>query len=197
MAGEKTITRKPSANALKESENTDTPVDDTKYASRSFERNMTGTKKIFTDLFKLKTANVIKYEGWEKEGEEHPDSHPNKFSHWEHTHPFRTYDKKGSKVTTSTPIGGHFHVIEWEEDPKGKGTPIIKSVSGPMVMADRKIKGKLVKVPVPANEYDDHTHDVEYLRSSEIIVGATNLEASTVVAWEAQKTAPIPGVTER
>lgn len=213
MASQKTITRKPSANAVKQSRTPKTDIDDLDFdlegdkpeekkpvvktvAGRSFERNMSGTTKIFTDLFKLKTATVIKYEGWEEENE-HPDSHPTKFSHWEHTHPFRTFDKKGSKLTMSTPIGGHFHVIEWDEDPEGKGTPIIKSVSGPMVMGKKRIKGKLVQGPVPANEYDDHTHDIEYIRSSEIIVSATNVEAARVVAWEAQKTAPIPGVTER
>lgn len=157
-------------------------------------RSLTGTKKIFTDLFKLTTAKVIKYEGWEDAGAEHPDTHPNKFSTWEHTHPFRTYDKKGEKVSYSTPIGGHFHVIKWKESDKDDEPPTILEVSGPMVMGTEKIKGKLVKVPVPANEFDDHTHDIEYLRSSEIIVSATNLEATKVVSFEANKTAPLQGV---
>jgi hypothetical protein len=208
----KTVTRKPSANAVKASRTPQTEIDDlgldldettetqapvTKNLSgKSFERNMSGTKRMFTDLFKLTVARVIKYEGWD-EVNEHPESHPNKFSHWEHTHPFRTYDKKGTKLTTTTPIGGHFHVVEWEDDPKGTGTPIIKSVSGPMVMGKQRIKGKLLNVPVPANDYDDHTHDVEYIRSSEIVVSTTNIEAAKVIAWEENKTAPIPGVQER
>lgn len=205
MATQKTITRKPSANAVKASQKSDLDLDlDTEetapevknMSGQSFERNMSGTKRIFTDLFKLTVAKVIKYEGWDEENE-HPDSHPNKFSTWEHTHPFRTYDKKGSRVTTTTPIGGHFHVVEWQDDPTGKGTPIIKSVSGPMVMGNKKIKGRVVKTPVPANDYDDHTHDIEYIRSSEISVSATNIEAAKVIASEANKTAPIPGVTER
>lgn len=213
MATQKTITRKPSANAVKASRTPKTEIDDLdldlegdadqdvkepvvkSLAGQSFERNMSGTKKIFTDLFKLTVAKVIKYEGWDEQNE-HPDEHPSKFSHWEHTHPFRTYDKKGSKITTSTPIGGHFHVVEWEGGEDGK-TPIIKSVSGPMVMGKKRIKGKMVQVPVPANDYDDHTHDIEYIRSSEIIVQATNVEAAKVIAWEANKTAPIPGVQER
>ena len=163
--------------------------------SSSFERNMTGRKEVFTDLFKLRTAVVIKYEGWGKEGEEHPETHPAKYSHWEHTHPFRTYDKKGTKQTMSTPIGGHFHVIDWDLDKDGK--PVIKSVSGPMVIEKRTIRGRKVSVPVPANDFDDHTHDVEYIRSSKIEFSTTNVEAAQVIAWEASKTAPLAGVTER
>lgn len=158
------------------------------------QRNMTGKKEIFTDLFKLTTAPVIKYEGWD-ETNEHPQTHPNKFSTWEHTHPFRTYDKKGDRITTSTPIAGHFHVIEWEDNKDG--VPTIKSVSGPMVMKRVKVRGRVVMQPTPANEYDDHTHDVEYLRSCKIEFSTTNIEATKVIAYEAQKTAPIAGVEVR
>jgi len=164
--------------------------------SSSHARNFTGEKKVFTDLFKLTVAKVIKYMGWEKEGEEHPDTHPDKFSTWEHTHPFRTYDKKGQKIYTCTPIGGHFHVIEWEQGTNKDETPKIKSVSGPMVMARKKIKGRLVMVPTPANEFDDHTHDVEYIRSGELVFSTANVEAAKVMAFEASKTAPLAGVVD-
>lgn len=160
-------------------------------------RSFTGTKEVFTDLFKLMVANVIKYEGWEKPGLEHPDTHPAKFGSWEHTHPFRTYDRKGDKQTTCTPIGGHFHVIEWAESADPDAPPQIKSVSGPMVMEKKIIRGRPTNVPVPANEFDDHTHDVEYIRSSKIEFTTTNVEATKVIAYEAQKTAPIAGVQVR
>src|SRR5574343_1476642 len=114
-------------------------------------RNLTGKKEIFTDLFKLMVAKVIKYEGWD-EANEHPDTHPNKFSTWEHTHPFRTYDKKGERMKTCTPIGGHFHIIEWEDNKDPEAPPVIKSVSGPMVMQKQKIRGRIQMVPVAANE---------------------------------------------
>lgn len=164
--------------------------------AKTFKRNLTGTKKIFTDLFKLTVAKVIKYEGWEDPSVEHPDNQPNKFSTWEHTHPFRTYDKKGARQTMSTPIGGHFHVITWKDNVDPDAPPEILSVSGPMVMGNKIIKGKKTQVPVPANDFDDHVHDVEYIRSSEIIFSTTNVEAAKVVAWEAQKTAPLPGVAD-
>ena len=161
--------------------------------SKPYQRNLAGTKELFTDLFKLMTAPVIKYEGWD-ELNEHPDTHANKFSTWEHTHPFRTFDKKGAKMTTSTPISGHFHIVEWEENPDPTQPPIIKSVSGPMVMGKERVRGRLVNVPVPANAFDNHTHDVEYLRSGKIEVSTVNMEAASVIAFEASKTAPIPGV---
>jgi hypothetical protein len=172
------------------------PVSSIANAEPTFKRNMTGKKEIFTDLFKLMVSKVIKYEGWD-EANEHPESHPNKFSTWEHTHPFRTFDKKGDKMNTCTPIGGHFHVIEWEENSNPDSPPRIKSVSGPMVMQKQRIKGVFKMAPVPANEFDDHTHDVEYLRSSKIEFSTTNIEASRVVAFESSKTAPLQGVQER
>ncbi len=159
------------------------------------QRNMSGKKEIFTDLFKLMVAKVIKYEGWDEENE-HPETHPNKFSTWEHTHPFRTFDKSGKKMDTCTPIGGHFHVVEWDDNGKD-GVPTIKSVSGPMVMQKQKVRGVTKLVPVPSNEFDDHTHDVEYLRSSKIEFSTTNVEAARVVAFDAQKTAPLSGVQVR
>lgn len=159
---------------------------------RQFKRSMTGKKKTVTDLFKLSVAKVIKYEGYDPENE-HPDSHPMKFSTWEHTHPFRTYDKNGVKQTMSTPIAGHFHLVEWQEDPNG-GEPTIISISGPMAMQKKKIKGRMTSVAVALNDYDDHMHDIEYLRSSEIEYTPTNTEAQIVIAREAMKTAPVPGV---
>jgi hypothetical protein len=159
------------------------------------QRNMTGKKEIFTDLFKLRVEKVIKYEGWDEQNE-HPNTHPNKFSTWEHTHPFRTFDKKGDKMNHCTPIGGHFHMVEWDDN-GADGVPTIKSVSGPMVMSKKRIRGELKTVPVPANDYDDHTHDVEYIRSCKIETSTTNIEAAKVMAYEASKTAPLSGVEVR
>jgi hypothetical protein len=52
-------------------------------------------------------------------------------------------------------------------------------------------------VPVHANDYDDHTHDVEYIRSSKIEFSTTNVEAAKVIAFESSKTAPLSGVEVR
>ena len=70
----------------------------------------------------------------------------------------------------------------------------VVSVSPPMVMGLRKEKGRTVQVPVPANDYDFHTHEAEYIRSCKFETSSTNFEAAAVVAHEAQKTAPVTGV---
>ena len=166
--------------------------------SKSYTRNLTGKKEIFTDLFKLTAAPVIKYEGFQ-EATAHPEdaNHRQDFTEWEHTHPFRTYDKKGDAQKYSTPIAGHFHIVEWEKPTTPDGVPTIKSVSGPMVMGKTKLRGRVISAPVPANDYDNHTHDIEYLRSSKMEFTTTNIEAAKVIAFESSKTAPLPGVTEQ
>lgn len=165
----------------------------TKAVSAQTKRNYTASKAVTTDLFKLEPEIVIKYEGWEPESDT-LQRNPSKFTNWEHTHPFRTYDKNGVKQTYSTPIGGHFHVIDWEPNEDPEQPPIIKSVSGPMVMATKRIKGVMQKVAVPANDFDDHTHEVSYLTSSEVKVHARNTEALKIISMEASKTAPLDGV---
>lgn len=156
----------------------------------TLKRNMSGTRKILTDLFKLTVANVIKQVGIG----EHPESHPTDFHSFEHTHPFRTYDKKGAKQTQCTPIAGHFHIVEWNEPTHPDEPPTIKSISKPMVMEKKKVRGKILMVPVEANDWDDHTHEAEYIRTDEIQFSTTNIEAAKVMAMEATKTAPVPGV---
>lgn len=198
MANNKTPIKKQSTKQQTEDFDLDAPEEVVQPAATPapYKRNLTGKKEIFTDLFKLMVSKVIKYEGWDEQNE-HPETHPNKFSTWEHTHPFRTYDKKGDKMNTCTPIGGHFHVVEWETNKDPEAPPIIKSVSGPMVMQRVRVRGRVQMMPVPANDFDNHTHDVEYLRSSKIEFSTTNIEAAKVVAFESSKTAPLSGVEVR
>lgn len=188
----------PQSTAPQSTQNISNDVEQEGGISKTYQRNMSGRKEIFTDLFKLSPAQVIKYEGF-RENEAHPEDqkHKQDFTYWEHTHPFRTYDKKGDAQKYSTPIAGHFHVIEWAPGKNPDDPPVIKSVSGPMVMGKQKIRGRVVQAPVPANDYDFHTHDIEYMRSSKMEFSTTNVEAAKVVAFESSKTAPIPGVTER
>lgn len=159
---------------------------------KQFVRNLTGKKEVMTDLFKLSVAEFFKYDSYQEEIE-HPETHPQNFLRTEHVHYFRTYDKGGRKQTMSVPVGGHFHLVEWDEDPQG-GEPHIKSVSGPMVMGTIKNRGRITRGPVPKNDYDFHTHGVEYVKSSAIQFTPTNVEAQIVITREQMKTAPIPGV---
>lgn len=188
MANENVQRRPQGAQAL----NAKAPKNNTK------RRNFTGTKEIMTDLFKLMPADVIKHDSGATENA-HPARHANEFTKWQHTHPFRTYDKSGKRLNYSVPIGGHFHVIEWAPPEEDGDAPEILSISGPMVMGMREDPETGIKEasPVPANKYDKHTHDIEYLRSSKIITSTSNTEAAAVVAMVESKVAPISGVVER
>lgn len=156
-------------------------------------RTFTGKIEGLTDLFKLKVAKVIKQDSGASENA-HPESHANEFTAWEHCHAFRTYDKQGKLCEYSVPIGGHFHIVKTKPGSSADEPVIITEVSPPMVMGSRKVNGRMVQVPVPANDYDFHTHETEYVRSSKFETSSTNFEAAAVVAYEANKTAPVSGV---
>lgn len=162
-----------------------------KKAKRSFSGKVTVT----TDLFKLLSAKVIKHDSGATEGA-HPEAQSNEFTHYEHTHPFRTLDKQGQVQDKCVPIAGHFHMIELEPNTVPDEPPVIKSVSPPMVMGMRKEHGRIMQKPVPANDYDFHTHDVEYIRSGNFEASKINVEAASVVAAFENKTNPqVQGVT--
>lgn len=170
--------------------NAPTPIK-AKKSKRSFSGNVTVT----TDLFKLMSAKVIKHDSGATEGA-HPEAQSNEFTSYEHTHPFRTLDKQGRVQDKCVPIAGHFHLVELEPNTNPDEPPVIKSVSPPMVMGTRKINGRVQQVPVPANEYDFHTHDVEYIRSGNFEASKLNVEAASVVAAFENKTNPqVQGVT--
>lgn len=158
---------------------------------KAFDRVFTKTTKIVSDVFKLKVAEVIKQVGPEKDPNKDPDS----FRPFEHTHVFRTFDSDGKRHDKCCATAGHFHEIKWEYDKDNK--PQVRSVSGPMTMSRKQIKGKWTQVAVPANSYDEHTHDFLYLQSVEVSARNTNLEAQKVIALDAQKGAPVAGVVAR
>lgn len=158
---------------------------------KAFERSFSKTRKIVSDVFKLMQATVLKQVGIEKDYNKDPDS----FKGFEHTHVFRTFDSDGKKHDRCCMTAGHFHDVVWEYDNDGK--PVVASVSGPKVMIRKQIKGKWTQVAVAANDYDDHTHDINYLQSHEVEARTTNIEATKVIAMDAQKGANPGGVVER
>lgn len=161
-------------------------------------RTFTGTREITTDLFKLLPEDVIKHDSGASE-KAHPKTHPQEYTRWPHTHPFRTFDKQGKRLEYSVPIAGHFHVIEWTPTDDPEMPANIISVSAPMVMGQRlnDETGLMETVPVPANKYDKHVHDFEYIKTGKITTSNPNPEAAAVVAMVESKTAPVAGVTER
>lgn len=169
-----------------------------KSTAKAVQRSYTKTNEFTTDVFKLMQADVIKHDSGATENA-HPNVHTNEFTRWPHAHPFRTYDKGGKRLDLSTPIGGHFHVIEWQASEVEGESPEILSVSPPMVMGSRlnPETGLKEKVPVPANIYDKHTHDIQYIQSTKIVVSKANTEAMAVISMVESKTAALSGVVER
>jgi hypothetical protein len=128
-------------------------------------------KMIYHDLFKLHVSNMKKNVSWQRDILDLKDV--------EHVHFFHTYDSSGKKQTSCVPTGGHFHLVETEDQGEGL-PPKIVSVSGPMVWGNEKDRytGKRRRIPVPYLKDDDnHTHDIEYIESSEIKVRSINAEA--------------------
>jgi len=144
--------------------------------------------QVDTHLYKLVEAPVIKYMGIEKESlvSPHDPSHRQDFIDMGHAHIFRTVDSDGRTHSKCVPIGGHYHVLELEY-PEGKDkAPIVVGMSGPMKGIPTKINGKTIIKDMPVNHWDDHIHDVQYLKSEKIQTRKSNQEAQIYIA---QKTA--------
>ena len=113
----------------------------------------------------------------------------------EHVHIFHSQNSDGKEQIHSAPVGGHFHIVTLEKAPKGK-VPRILTISGPKKFVMQKdsygIKSKTIADFNPG--VDNHTHEIEYIGSSKVKPRTINPEATKVVSYEANKTAPIPDV---
>jgi len=141
---------------------------------------------IETDVFKTTIGMMNKNIGTDRSPRLEPT---------EHVHFFRTYDSDGKKYTKTNSVGGHYHLVELEEQEEG---PVkILSVSGPMrdiKVKDRK-KGLVIQsAPIHEDLEDTHTHDLVYLESQKIGARIKTAAAAQFVGQEAMKTAKIPGV---
>jgi hypothetical protein len=146
------------------------------------------------DLYKLKLASMKKNVAYM----------PNTFEilSVQHEHFFHTVDSSGTKQKHSNLVGSHFH--QMTVVPQGNGAPPIVKC-GPAVKEVKKlVNGRVVKVVEPCLRYpdergdmqvDNHTHEIEYIKSNKIPVRKVNAEAVKVISAEAAKGAPIPGVT--
>lgn len=143
---------------------------------------------IESDLFRLKLADAQKNIAIDDSGQIELEKVP-------HTHFWRTYDSDGKKLIHCAPVAGHFHEVKYEEDPNGGPVKII-SVSGPLRMGLKKERGQLKSVPVPVNPdlEDNHTHEVEYLRSHKVVARSMNVKAIQLIGEEANKTTAPNGI---
>ena len=171
---------------------------DTSFNSDIYEKlppethNFSKVTEFFSSTFKLGVAQVMKRIGVAT----HPDDAPQDFWPFEHTHIFRTRDSEGNELHTSASIGGHFHIVEYEKGNDDSKPPVIKSISEPMIMGVKKVKGRRVQTPVPMNDYDFHTHKISYIRTDKVQARKHNTLAAMVEAQEATKGAPPAGAAE-
>lgn len=143
---------------------------------------------IESDLFKLKLSTCNKNVAIQDSGQVDLEK-------VEHIHFWRTVDSDGKKQTYCAPVAGHFHEIKFKDN--GKNEPVeILSVSGPLKMGLTKVRGQIKTVPVPLHEdlEDNHTHEVEYLKSHKVQARAMNVKAIQMIGDEANKTTGVPGV---
>jgi hypothetical protein len=120
------------------------------------------------DLYKLKVANALRYIGFDEKGHLINPIQDGQFNHmdWtqiEHCHFFHTIDQRGQAQRTCTTINGHFHDVELVSEATDD-SPAVYRCSGPKKVVMDRVNGRMVKriINVP---FDDHTHDVSYLRS--------------------------------
>jgi hypothetical protein len=143
-----------------------------------------GSQTVDHDVYKLTPVDLVRDVSFS----EHPllESVP-------HAHFFHTIDSDGRKQEYSTPAGGHFHIMKVTQ--VQGGAPIVECASGPMHIVRKKVKGRWVKVAEPVSEHDDHTHPVQYLRSERIQLRAVNAHAIALQTADAQKGAPVDGLS--
>lgn len=154
-----------------------------KTAGRVFSQNV---KKIH-DLYKLGVSDMLKNTA--------QDGNVPEYLKVEHCHFFHTFTSDGAAQNTSSTIGGHFHVMEIVT-PATDSSPAVYKCSPPMrwgIVKDR-YKRK-VREMVPANIDDEHTHEVQYIKSDELILRTKNVEAAKMHASEQAKyDKTLPGV---
>jgi hypothetical protein len=151
------------------------------------------TVVVDTHLYKLMSAPVKKYTGHRKEIDTSPDAEPQNFLDMEHTHVYRTMDIDGNKHTKCVSIGGHYHNLEL--DYSGI-IPKVVAMSGPMKMVSETKAGKNRLVEQPINHYDDHIHEVQYVKTEKINGHQVNMEAEKYIAMESMKGAAPAGIVE-
>lgn len=128
-----------------------------------------------------------------------PLTQPPEYKPTSHMHWFRTFDSDGRKQIRSQAVGGHFHMME--VIPQQNGPAIVNC--GPAVKEiQNKYKKKVlvpfipeVKEPGAEDPGDSHTHEVVYNRSQRLNMRTANAEAAKVLTMDANKGAPIPGIS--
>lgn len=118
----------------------------------------------------------------------------------DHCHFFHTIDHRGNIQTTSTHTGGHYHnIIVVDPGDEKNGIAPTYRCSGPMKKIRKKNARKqwvTVEVPAEDPEIDQHTHDMNYLKSDPWSPRRVNPEFVKYSSMVAQKASAPPGAAE-
>lgn len=132
------------------------------------------------DLFKLESAEMLKNIS---------SLPPPTFEPTAHCHFFHTVDSDGRKQELCAAVGGHFHKMEVINT---GGVPIVKC--GPPIKwgtyKDRY--GNQTRALVRFLDDDNHTHEVRYLKSEKIKLRSVSIEATKIVAADANRISGMP-----
>lgn len=142
-------------------------------ALTTIKRTFAEDRIIHSDLYKFEVEKMKRNVSWTEEPE---------YVDVEHCHFFHTFDSDGKAQTQTSPVGGHFHLVEVipSEDPTGVPTVICKS--GPMHYETKKVQGKYKKMIVPQDRHgvDTHTHEVAYMHGKSSTVGLRKMNAEAI-----------------
>lgn len=162
-----------------------------KTTSKPVERRIfKGDQKIVHDLYRLENENVVNNESpYRNDGEEMLVYKP-------HSHFYHTYDSSGRALTNSSPTGSHFHAMTITPQPDGL-PPIVEcgpAVEWKRVQQGRRWVNKLVPYQPSKGLVDDHTHEVRYMGSDDILKRTISGDAAAVHAMEEKKVTPPSGI---
>lgn len=150
-----------------------------------------GTVEFVSHLFKLTDAKLKKKVIMGQGSDSIQDA--------THNHFFHTHDSSGKAQDVSIAVGGHFHVMEVSYDPE-TGEPTA-TCSGPKTYVFEDGRKVMVDLPSIGKDdrrrpvYDTHTHEVVYQTSARLRPRKLNTESVGILNNEANKTAPIPGIS--
>lgn len=137
-------------------------------------------------LYKLLLANF--------KANKAPDGFEPDWKDNEHVHWFHSITSDGKPQLRSNAVGGHFHKMELVDQGPGNA-PIVTCVSGPLKEVVEIKYNKRIKIEVPANDVDHHTHEVSYEGSNVILERVKNIEAAKLEAsLMAHQTTQAPGI---
>lgn len=134
-----------------------------KDASKGFKRVLKGQETIYHDVFRLEVANLVRNESF--------NDIP-LLVEIPHSHRFHNVNSDGKPQDKCSPVAGHFHEMIIEENDEGE----MRVICGPAKKFARNKRGKKIIVDVVTHKddfdrpvIDNHTHEVTYLQSEEIV----------------------------